>query len=112
VLNGEMLNFCSLPQPCTALLFMNFRFCTIQSVSGKKCHAVINLLPFIELRVLQSSNSKKYFKLVVFMHFCWSCCYHGSENTFSPFFGTMHWNFIHRANGKQEEKKTIFTLES
>jgi hypothetical protein len=52
---------------------------------GKKCHAVINLLPFIELRVLQSSNSKNYFKLVVFMHFCWSCCYHGCENTFSPF---------------------------
>lgn len=49
--------------PCNAVY--EFPFFPLERYR-KKCHAVINLLHFIELRASQCSISKNYFKLVVF----------------------------------------------
>jgi hypothetical protein len=99
-LNIATVNVCSSTHPCARMLFMNFRFCPIQSVSGKKCHAVINLLPFIELRELQCSNSQNYFNLSFLCTFTGrATVMDGKIYFFRLFFGTMHRNFTHRANG-------------
>lgn len=48
-------------------------FCSQGVAYHKKCHAVINLLRFIEFRALQCSNFKTILNLSLFMHFFWSC---------------------------------------
>lgn len=71
--NGEHLFHFTNPAFVVSVYEFPF-FCSQGVAYHKKCHAVINLLRFIEFRALQCSNFKTILNLSLFMHFCWSSC--------------------------------------